>query len=170
MQGDSNRIALHFRKIVVLALANHHTILYLCNQSENNLHMKIKFLTLIVTVLFALSAYSNPVDELINRIDPGAAKKFRTELVPAKRDFFELSQYGNRVCIKGNTWVNIATGLNWYLKYYAGIHLSWNNMRASLPVLLRSAMKRICHCVMISTIVLFLALWLSGTGNGGRQR
>ena len=136
MQGDSNRIALHFRKIVVLALANHHTILYLCNQSENNLHMKIKFLTLIVTVLFALSAYSNPVDELINRIDPGAAKKFRTELVPAKRDFFELSQYGNRVCIKGNTWVNIATGLNWYLKYYAGIHLSWNNMRASLPVLL----------------------------------
>jgi alpha-N-acetylglucosaminidase len=137
--------------------------------------MKIKFLTLIVAVLFTLSAYSNPVDELINRIDPGAAKKFRTELVPAQRDFFELSQDGNRVSIKGNTWVNIATGLNWYLKYYAGIHLSWNNMRVSLPVLLprvrvRSAMKRICPCVMISTIVLFLTLWLSGTGNGGRQR
>lgn len=35
--------------------------------------------------------------------------------------------------VRGNTYVNIATGLNWYLKYYAGIHLTWNGMQAKLP-------------------------------------
>ena len=29
--------------------------------------------------------------------------------------------------------MNIAVGLNWYLKYYAGIHLTWNNMNTHLP-------------------------------------
>lgn len=98
--------------------------------------MKIKFFTFLFILFCALSAYANPVDGLINRISPGTAKKFKTELCPGKHDFFELSQDGSRVCIKGNTWVNIATGLNWYLKYYAGIHLSWNNMHASLPAFL----------------------------------
>ena len=44
-----------------------------------------------------------------------------------------MSQEGNRIVIKGNTWVNIAVGLNWYLKYYASIHLTWNNMNTHLP-------------------------------------
>ena len=35
--------------------------------------------------------------------------------------------------VRGNTYVNIATGLNWYLKYYAGIQLTWNDMQADLP-------------------------------------
>lgn len=35
--------------------------------------------------------------------------------------------------IRGNNYISIATGLNWYLKYYANIHLSWNGMTAKLP-------------------------------------
>lgn len=92
-----------------------------------------KIKTLLILCIFALAAQANPVDELIERIAPGNAKKFKTELKKGDRDFFELSQAGNRVRIAGNTWVNIATGLNWYLKYYCGQHLSWNNMRATLP-------------------------------------
>lgn len=83
--------------------------------------------------LIAMILSANPVDNLINRIAPGAARQFKTVLQPAARDYFELSQDGDRVCIKGNTWVNIASGLNWYLKYHAGIHLTWNNMTARLP-------------------------------------
>ncbi len=93
----------------------------------------MKRLLLFLCCCCALLAQANPVDRLIGRIAPGSAGKFKTELQPSDRDFFELSQAGDKVCIKGNTWVNIASGLNWYLKYHAGIHLSWNNMTAKLP-------------------------------------
>ena len=90
----------------------------------------------IITLFFFLIAVissANPMDNLLERIDKGASKKFKTELIQSPTDFFELSQEGNRIVIKGNTWVNIAVGLNWYLKYYAGIHLTWNNMNTHLP-------------------------------------
>ncbi|MDE6693689.1 MAG: alpha-N-acetylglucosaminidase, partial [Muribaculaceae bacterium] len=58
---------------------------------------------------------------------------FKIELKPGYTDYFELDQKGDKVVIRGNSYVNIATGLNWYLKYYAGVHLSWNGMTATLP-------------------------------------
>lgn len=96
----------------------------------------MKQLLIILLCCCNLVVVANPADNLIKRVLPGASSKFKTVLQPSDRDFFELSQEGNRVCIKGNTWVNIASGLNWYLKYYAGIHLSWNNMTATLPATL----------------------------------
>lgn len=77
--------------------------------------------------------WSNPVHDLLERIDPGASKKFIIQVKKGSSDFFELDQKGDKVIIRGNNYVNIATGLNWYLKYYAGIHLSWNGMTAELP-------------------------------------
>ncbi|WP_418944939.1 alpha-N-acetylglucosaminidase [Phocaeicola plebeius] len=77
--------------------------------------------------------WSNPVNGLLERIDPGASKKFIIQVKKGSSDFFELDQKGDKVVIRGNNYVNIATGLNWYLKYYAGIHLSWNGMTAELP-------------------------------------
>lgn len=93
-------------------------------------------LLLFLTCLVTLYVSANPVTDMIGRIAPGNNNKFKIELQSADRDFFELSQSGNKVCIKGNTWVNIASGLNWYLKHYVGVHLSWNNMRANLPTTL----------------------------------
>lgn len=77
--------------------------------------------------------WSNPVHDLLERIDPGVSKKFIIQVKKGSSDFFELDQKGDKVVIRGNNYVNIATGLNWYLKYYAGIHLSWNGMTAELP-------------------------------------
>jgi alpha-N-acetylglucosaminidase len=77
--------------------------------------------------------WSNPVNGLLERIDPGASKKFIIQVKKGQSDFFELDQKGDKIVIRGNNYVNIATGLNWYLKYYAGIHLSWNGMTAKLP-------------------------------------
>lgn len=92
----------------------------------------------IVSVLcmFSVSAVmclANPVKGLLERIDEGASKKFIIEKVDADRDFFELDSRKGKIVVKGNTYVNIAAGINWYLKYYAGIHLTWNNMKADLP-------------------------------------
>ena len=80
-------------------------------------------------LLFAVAMMANPVDDMLERIDKGASAKFKTQIVKANTDFFELDQSGKKVVVRGNSWVNIATGVNWYLKYYAGIHLSWNGMR-----------------------------------------
>ena len=95
--------------------------------------------------LLTMAVNANPVDELLERIDKGASKKFRTELVKSDKDFFELDQRGQRVVVRGNTWVNIASGVNWYLKYYAGIHLSWNQMQAKLPARLPAVPNKERH-------------------------
>ena len=95
----------------------------------------------VITVI----ASASPISGLLERIDRGASKKFIIEEVKSDTDFFELDQKGSRVVIRGNNSVSIATGLNWYLKYYAGIHLSWNGMTATLPDVLPPVMKKERH-------------------------
>ena len=104
--------------------------------------MKRLSLLLLVLSTFVCSIKANPADDLLERIEHGASRKFKTQLVKADRDFFELDQSGSRVVVRGNSWVNIATGINWYLKYHAGIHLSWNGMHARLPEVLPSVRHR----------------------------
>ncbi|WP_337636385.1 alpha-N-acetylglucosaminidase [Hallella sp.] len=96
----------------------------------------MRTLLLSLFCLLTLGAQANPVDGLLERIDHGASRKIKTELVKQDHDFFEITTKGGKPCIKGNTWVNIASGLNWYLKYYAGVQLTWNQMKATLPATL----------------------------------
>ena len=103
-----------------------------------------KLLT-IIAILMALQTWANPVDDLLERIDKGASAKFKIEKVKSQKDFFELDQAGKKVVVRGNNWVNIASGVNWYLKYYAGIHLSWNQMQAKLPAVLPAVSKKERH-------------------------
>ena len=104
-----------------------------------------RLLFLLFFIHSALFALANPVDALLERIDKGASAKFKIEKVASQKDFFELDQQGRRVVIRGNTWVNIASGVNWYLKYYAGIHLSWNQMQAKLPAVLPPVSQKERH-------------------------
>lgn len=98
----------------------------------------------IIFISTCCVAKANPINDLLERIDKGASKKFKIELIMSKSDldFFELDQYKDKVVIRGNSYVNIATGVNWYLKYHANIHLSWNGMSAPLPAKL-PAVKQI---------------------------
>ena len=99
--------------------------------------MKNKFgLLFLLVSIWAVQLFASPIDGLLERIDKGASRKFVIELKKSEKDFFELDQKGAKVVVRGNTYVNIATGLNWYLKYYAGIHLTWNGMQAKLPEVL----------------------------------
>lgn len=88
---------------------------------------------------------ASPVQGLLERIDKGASRKFIIEQVKSPTDFFELDQKGDKVVIRGNNPVSIATGLNWYLKYYAGIQLSWNGMTAELPATLPAVTRKERH-------------------------
>lgn len=76
---------------------------------------------------------ATPIDGLLERIDKGASRKFLTETVKSDHDFFEIGSKNGKVLVRGNNYVSIASGINWYLKYHLGVHLTWNSMHASLP-------------------------------------
>ena len=105
----------------------------------------MRVLLTIIGILLSMQMWANPVDDLLERIDKGASAKFKIEKVKSQKDFFELDQQGKKVVVRGNNWVNIASGVNWYLKYYAGIHLSWNQMQAKLPAVLPAVTKKERH-------------------------
>lgn len=95
--------------------------------------------------LLGVTLYASPITGLLERIDKGASRKFVIERLKGEKDFFELDQKGNKVVVRGNNYVSIATGINWYLKYYAGINLSWNGMQADLPEVLPPVLKKERH-------------------------
>lgn len=99
--------------------------------------MKTNLTSIIFTLLSLLPCIAanaaHPVASLIDRRLNGAADRFVIEQTDSPTDFFEISSRDGKPMISGNNAVNIAAGLNWYLKHYAGVHLSWNNMEASLP-------------------------------------
>lgn len=107
--------------------------------------MKLKSVLLVAFLCITSIVYASPITDLLERIDKGASKKFIIEQVKSDKDFFELDSKGDKIVIRGNNYVSIATGLNWYLKYYAGIHLSWNGMQAKLPEVMPLVLKKERH-------------------------
>jgi alpha-N-acetylglucosaminidase len=57
------------------------------------------------------------------------------EAIPAEAglDVFELESVDGRVIVRGSTGVAIASGVNWYLKYYCHCHLSFNGDQLKIP-------------------------------------
>ncbi len=102
--------------------------------------MKKLFITLIFFLpLLAFAARDKASEALLERIAPGSKGRISFELQNSSSpevDFFEISMKNGRPHIAGNNSVSVATGLNWYLKHFCGINLTWNNMQTSLPEVL----------------------------------
>lgn len=94
----------------------------------------LKFI--LCLLLFSTALQANPVHDLLERLEKGASKHFVFEKVKSDKDFFELESKGNKIVVRGNTYVNLAAGIRWYLKYYVHANISWNNMTISLPAVL----------------------------------
>lgn len=64
---------------------------------------------------------------LIERITPGYGKQFRLEIIAPENgnDVYEIDRKGNKVVLRGNNTVALATAFNWYLKYTCQAHVSW---------------------------------------------
>lgn len=94
---------------------------------------------MLIVLLTAVGSVvaQNPVAELMERIEKGASKKFKFEIVDpeSEEDFFELSTKGSKILVEGNNWISIATGLNWYLRYKAGVQVSHTNSKPKLDYL-----------------------------------
>lgn len=111
--------------------------------------MKRFLIATIITIwgvasLFAAS--DRATEALFERVCPGSKGKISFNLVKvadSSPDFFEIDMKEGRPRISGNSSVSLAVGLNWYLKYYCGIHLSWNHMSQSLPDVLPSVQNKV---------------------------
>jgi alpha-N-acetylglucosaminidase len=95
----------------------------------------MKRIQAFIVLLYVCSlAFAAPVDSLLYRVGGKSSKNILTEIVPQNgKDYFEISDQNGKLLIKGNNPISIATGFNWYLKYTAGVHISWNNQNQSLP-------------------------------------
>lgn len=105
-------------------------------------------LRLLVVLLF--SSYvahlcaGNPLKDLTKRLIPAYKECFifQQEDAPALNgDYFELSSKAGKIQIKGNNLISIASGLNWYLKYYCKVSISENASQLNLPAELPSLPK-----------------------------
>src|SRR4051812_38428511 len=88
----------------------------------------------------ALPERSPAADALVRRIVPAAvAERFVTEIIPsaeddgAARDTFELDSHEDKIVLRGNSPVAIASALNWYLKYDCHCQISWCGSNLALP-------------------------------------
>ncbi|MBB6002545.1 alpha-N-acetylglucosaminidase [Arcicella rosea] len=98
----------------------------------------IKYITFFATLLSVGTGYSNPVKfsyELIERVIPGYSSQFIIEEIPNNtlQDTYEINVKDNKVLLRGNTGVAIATALNYYLKYTCNVHISWTGKQINLP-------------------------------------
>jgi alpha-N-acetylglucosaminidase len=72
---------------------------------------------------------------IIQRLVPAKVAQFLLESIPAEggRDVFEIESRDGKVIIRGSTGVAIASGWNWYLKYYCRCHVSLWGSNLNLP-------------------------------------
>lgn len=107
-------------------------------------------IALCLTFVFTIMSYSTnktSIDLLLDRISKNTNTQIITETQNgnAGTDFFEIEGKDAKIIVKGNNEVSIATGINWYLKYNAGIHISWNNLTQQLPKDLPIPNEKIRH-------------------------
>ncbi len=112
--------------------------------------MKKNFLLTLVLLLLAIftaqpTAAQAPVatpaeaiTALLNRIGgSGAADRFEIVIDETLddangKDVFVITAQNGKPCIKGNSQLSVATGINWYLNHVAHINLTWNNLTTDL--------------------------------------
>jgi len=88
-----------------------------------------KIFTLTLFSLLSLSLFADDIStckELINRLIPQFSSSFVVEKLPnTKQDCFKLSSRDGKIIIAGNNANSMASGLNYYLKYYCNTTISW---------------------------------------------
>lgn len=73
--------------------------------------------------------------DLIKRILPEYADRFIVEYIPqdSGRDVFELETHRNKIILRGNDGVSIASAFNYWLNHYAHCQVTWNGTNLNIP-------------------------------------
>ncbi|WEK35367.1 MAG: alpha-N-acetylglucosaminidase [Candidatus Pseudobacter hemicellulosilyticus] len=101
-----------------------------------------KLLPALVAVVF-LNVSQGQVNadackELIQRIIPAHADRFvvKQQAAKAGNDYFEIAAEKNKIVLKGNDGVAIASALYYYLTEYCHAQITWNGANMELPKVL----------------------------------
>ncbi|MDP9076742.1 MAG: alpha-N-acetylglucosaminidase [Bacteroidota bacterium] len=106
--------------------------------------MKKYLFTLIVVILsFYSHAQVSQIasKEFLERVIPRRCGSFLVESISPEngKDVFELDQKDNKIVLRGNNGLSIASALNYYLKNFCFCDIGWNgsnlNLPADLPVI-----------------------------------
>ncbi|WP_319479742.1 alpha-N-acetylglucosaminidase [uncultured Draconibacterium sp.] len=105
--------------------------------------MKKEYLLLLLPILCGFMACTNsknapqtlsPEETLIQRILPEYASRFAVEIDSiGENDWFEIESVNNKIVLRGNNGVSIASALYYYLKKYANCQITWNGTNLDLP-------------------------------------
>ena len=84
---------------------------------------------------WATGSSEKAVYDLIERVTPGYASQYRLEIIPSENgnDIYEVDGDGQKIILRGNNAVSLATAFNWYLKYTCHAHVSWFGNQLELP-------------------------------------
>ena len=76
----------------------------------------------------------NPSEALISRIIPKHSESFKVEIDSLlEDDWFEIESKDEKIVLRGNNGVSVASALYYYLKEYAHCQITWNGTNLNLP-------------------------------------
>ncbi|MFA6591963.1 MAG: alpha-N-acetylglucosaminidase [Bacteroidales bacterium] len=110
--------------------------------------MRYYFSFLLAICLFVSCTDKNEgvVMALAERIIPESADGFKFVCEGDSSDYFTLSSHKGKIVIKGNNANSMAAGLNYYLKHYCNVSVSWySSDKVTLPSSLPLVESEICH-------------------------
>ena len=92
-------------------------------------------LLLFISSIWAKDDVRKASEALIKRVVPEKAALFKVETIQTKegKDFFDIESKNNKIILRGNNGVSVASALYHYLKYYCNTHISWNGDNLNLP-------------------------------------
>ena len=87
-------------------------------------------------IIYAQEKNTTSYKQLLQRIIPEHAMQFKIEPLPADKtkDAFEIESLKQKIVLRGNTGVAIASALYYYLNEYCHTQITWNGTNLSLPV------------------------------------
>ena len=111
--------------------------------------MKLKILLLAITLLSLNKAWSQShietTQELIKRVLPKQYSNFSTQSLASNSgmDVFEIESKNNKILLRGNNGIALASAFYYYLTEYAHCQITWNGENLKLPAKLPSVPVKI---------------------------
>ena len=93
---------------------------------------------LLATFTGRAQTQSQAYSDLVKRILPGRSTAFVIESIPAAKnlDVFEIESRNNKIVLRGNNGVAVASALYYYLTEYCHCQITWNGTNLNLPAVL----------------------------------
>ena len=103
--------------------------------------MKLKFYLFILAlvIVYPVKAQVNQqaYNDLLKRVLPQYAASFIVESLPSSTsDAFELESRNNKIVLRGNNGVAVASALYYYLTEYCHCQITWNGTNLNMPKVL----------------------------------